>query len=63
MTRLARLVLPGWVHHATQRDNNRQVIFFSDNGRLLYLKLLAKYFILHGLALIAYCLMDNHTLP
>jgi putative transposase len=61
MTRFARLVLPGWVHHATQRGNNRQVVFNSDNDRLLYLKLLAKYFILHGLALIGYCLMDNHT--
>ena len=60
MTRLARLVLPGWVHHVTQRGNNRQVVFYSDNDRLLYLKLLAKYFIMHGLALIAYCLMDNH---
>ncbi len=61
MTRFARLVLPGWVHHVTQRGNNRQIIFISDVSRLLYLRLLAQYFPMHGLALIGYCLMGNHV--
>ncbi len=61
MTRPARLVLPGSVHHITQRGNNRQNVFYSDNERLVYLRLLGKYFPRHGLALIGYDLMTNHV--
>jgi hypothetical protein len=59
MARLARLVIPGWVHHVTQRGNNRHAIFYSDNERLGYLRLIAEYFPLHGLALVGYDLMTN----
>ncbi|HYK89232.1 MAG TPA: transposase, partial [Acidobacteriota bacterium] len=61
MTRLVRLVLPGWVHHVTQRGNNRQSVFYSNNDRLVYLRLLAKYFSLHCLTLVGFDLMTNHT--
>ena len=54
MTRLARLVIPGWVHHVTQRGNNRQAVFYSDNERLVYLRLVGEYFPLDGLTLVGY---------
>ncbi len=54
MTRLRRQVIPGWVHHFTQRGNNRQAVFYSDNERLVYLALVAEYFPLHGLTLVGY---------
>lgn len=37
MPRRARLVLPGVAHHVTQRGNNRQHVFFSDEDRAAYL--------------------------
>jgi len=30
MARLSRIVIPGVPHHATQRGNRRQPIFFSE---------------------------------
>jgi len=40
MPRLARAVAVGFAHHITQRGNNRQDVFFVDDGRLVYLELL-----------------------
>jgi len=51
----------GWVHHVTQRGNNRQAVFYSDNERLVYLRLVGEYFPLHGLTLVGYNLMTNHS--
>ena len=62
MTRLARLVIPGWVHHFTQRGNNRQAVFYSDSERLVYLRLIREYFPLHGLTLVGYNMMTNHSI-
>ncbi len=58
---MARVVAAGMPHHVTQRGNNRQRIFDSDQDRLLYLKLLGEYSARHGLLLWGYCLMDNHV--
>ena len=60
MPRMARAVAVGVPHHVTQRGNNRQRIFDSDQDRLLYLKILGEYSARHGLFLWGYCLMDNH---
>ena len=60
MPRAARLVLPGLPHHVTQRGNNRQDVFFTDDDRELYLRLLAEQVELHGVRLVAWCLMTNH---
>jgi putative transposase len=43
MPRVARIVVPGLPHHITQRDNNRQVVFHTDEQRELYLELLKKH--------------------
>jgi putative transposase len=61
MARLARIVLPGWPHHVTQRGNHRQTVFFSDQDRLTFLDLLKHHFSLHKLSLLGYNLMGNHT--
>lgn len=45
----------------TQRGNNRQDVFFVDDDRKAYLSLLKRYSALHGLRVLAYCLMTNHV--
>jgi putative transposase len=61
MPRIARIVAPGYPHHITQRGNNRARVFFDDEDRQTYLKLLAGYGRKHTLEIWAYCLMDNHV--
>jgi putative transposase len=61
MTRRPRIVIPGWVHHVTQRGNHRQTVFFSAHDRAVYLSLLGEYFPTYEIRLIGYDLMDNHV--
>lgn len=61
MPRMARVVVPGWPHHVTQRGNHRQSVFFSDRDREVYLRRLLKYLGPYGTGLIGYCLMSNHV--
>lgn len=61
MGRSARIVVPGWPHHVTQRGNHRQTLFFGDRDRTVYLEMLAKYKLLYHLSLPGYCLMTNHA--
>lgn len=60
MPRIARIIAPGYPHHITQRGNNRANVFFDDEDRLIYLKLLAVYSQKHHFKIWAYCLMSNH---
>lgn len=61
MPRIARIIAPGFPHHITQRGNNRAPVFFDDEDRQTYLKLLAGYAKKHQVRIWAYCLMDNHV--
>ncbi len=61
MPRFARVVAVGTPHHVTQRGNNRQAVFQSDQDRVLYLKLLRERSERHHLRIWGYCLMDNHV--
>ncbi len=61
MPRLPRLIIPGVAHHLTQRGNRRQIVFFSDSDKSLYLKLLADALEGSRIRLLAYCLMTNHV--
>jgi len=61
MGRLARVVIPGVPHHVTQRGNDRQQIFFSDEDRGHYLGLYRHYSRRFGVRTLAYCLMANHV--
>ena len=61
MPRIARLVIPGWPHHVTQRGNQRQVVFFRDRDRQVYLNLWGKYQVLYHATLVGFGLMTNHV--
>jgi len=61
MPRFARLVLPGVPHHVIQRGNRRQKVFFSDEDKKAYLRILKEQSEIYGVQYWAYCLMDNHV--
>ncbi|OQX07189.1 MAG: transposase [Desulfobulbaceae bacterium A2] len=61
MPRIARIIAPGYPHHVTQRGNNRSPVFFDDEDRHTYLRLLTVYARTHAMQIWAYCLMDNHV--
>jgi len=48
-------------HHVTQRGNNRQDVFFVDDDRRVYLRLLKERCEASGVQVLAYCLMTNHV--
>jgi putative transposase len=58
---MARIVIPGLAHHITQRGNNRQDVFFTDDDRRAYLGILRKQSERFGLVVLGYCLMTNHV--
>jgi len=60
MPRVARIVIPDFPHHITQRSNNRQDVFFLDDDRLVYLNLLKEQAAKFGLQVQGWCLMTNH---
>jgi putative transposase len=60
MARKARVVAAGVPYHVTQRGNNRQSVFLSDDDRRYYLTVLRDRSRQAGLRLLGYCLMTNH---
>lgn len=61
MARLARIVLPGYPHHVTQRGNRRQETFFCNDDYDFYLDLAFRFAREFSVKIEAYCLMPNHT--
>lgn len=61
MPRVARIVVPGYPHHVTQRGNRRQRIFFDAADYQSYLCLLNEMRVTAGVDVWAYCLMPNHV--
>ncbi len=61
MSRIARIVYPGYPHHIVQRGNNKQPILGDNRDKYFYLGLLKKYAHQDGCKVHAYCLMSNHT--
>ena len=61
MARLARVVLPGYPHHVTQRGNRRQAVFFQQEDYDTYLGLLKEWCGKENVEIWAYCLMTNHV--
>lgn len=59
--RIARIVVPDYPHHVTQRGNNKRDVFFDDEDRKTYLSLLSKYSAEYPFKVWAYCLMPNHV--
>src|SRR5689334_156907 len=61
MPRQARVVALDCPHHITQRGNDRQTVFVSNQDRLQYLEFLKDKSYEHGLRILSYCLMTNHV--
>lgn len=61
MPRIARITAAGFPHHIVHRGNHRENIFFDENDRFKYLKLLKKYAVKWESPILAYCLMTNHV--
>lgn len=61
MARLARIVLPGMLHHVTQRGNGRAKVFFTLEDYALYKRLLVEHCRLADVGIWAWCLMPNHV--
>ena len=60
MPRVARRIVPGFPHHITQRGTNRQIVFYTQQDRRVYLELLRENSRQAGVRILAYCLMVNH---
>jgi putative transposase len=61
MARTARLVVPGYPHHVTQRGNRRQTTFFSVADYRRYVAEIASAKGDAGVDVLAWCLMPNHV--
>ena len=61
MARMARVVVPHFPHHVTQRGSRRQTIFFGPDDYRAYRQLMARFCREAGTAVWAYCLMPNHV--
>ncbi len=61
MPRTARIVVPNYPYHITQRGNYRHKIFENEENRFKYLNWINEYSKKYNLTLLAYCLMNNHV--
>lgn len=61
MPRIARLVVPDYPHHITQRGNYRQDVFKGDADRIQYLEFISYYSKKYHLEILGYCIMNNHV--
>jgi putative transposase len=61
MPRSARIVIPDVPHHVTQRGNNGQDVFFTDDDRRTYLATLRDRCEAADVRVLGYCLMTNHV--
>ena len=61
MSRLPRIVIPGYPHHVTQRGNRRAQTFFNKEDYLLYKDLLSEAAEKSNTEIWAYCFMPNHV--
>ena len=61
MPRVARTVLVNLPHHITHRGNRRSTVFYSNQDRERYLRLLRGASVRYEMDLWAYCLMSNHV--
>lgn len=61
MARFARLVVPGFPHHITQRGVRSMDIFSDSEDRIKYLSFLKEESARSGMDILAWCLMTNHV--
>ncbi|MEM9748355.1 MAG: transposase [Actinomycetota bacterium] len=60
MTRPRRIDQPGMIHHVMNRGVDRRPVFFADQDRLEFGRLLGEIHDRFDVIVLAYCLMDNH---
>jgi putative transposase len=60
MGRPHRVEVPGGTYHVTTRGSNRQPIYWTDEDRWLFLRLLGIVTVKYSWTVLAYCLMTNH---
>jgi putative transposase len=60
MPRTARIVIPKYPYHVTQRGNYRQEIFQDREDQIKYLSWIEEYSKKYQMLVYAYCLMNNH---
>ncbi len=58
---MARIVVPGYPHHVTQRGGRKLRTFFRNSDYVAYLELLKELRDKAGVSILAYCLMPNHV--
>ena len=61
MSRLSRIIAPGYPHHIIQRGNRRQQTFFCDEDYSAYIKLTSEWCRKCNVEVWSYCLMPNHV--
>ncbi len=61
MARMARVVIPNYPHHVTQRGNRRQKTFFCEDDYCYYIELITEFSRQSGTQVWTYCLMPNHV--
>ena len=59
---MARVAVPFYPHHVTQRGNRRQRTFFGDDDDSIYVELMAEFCRRAGTRVWTYCLIPNHVL-
>lgn len=60
MPRCARSVSITGYYHVYDRGNSKQIIFEDDSDRYRFLSDISDRFVRHEVAVLAWCLMDNH---
>jgi putative transposase len=58
---MARVVVPSYPYHVTQRGNRRQKTFFCEDDYCYYIELMSEFTKEAGTEIWAYCLMPNHV--
>mgnify|MGYP000861830113 FL=1 len=60
MPRCAREISLTGYYHVFDRGNSKQIIFEDDSDRYRFLSDISDRFACHDVAVLAWCLMDNH---
>jgi putative transposase len=60
MGRPLRIEIPGGMYHLMSRGSNREQIYWKDDDRWLFLRLLGIVSVKYAWTVLAYCLMTNH---
>ncbi|MDD2558247.1 MAG: transposase, partial [Desulfuromonas sp.] len=60
MSRPLRIEFEGALYHITARGNRQESIFYGDDDRYTFLRVLGKVIVRYNWVCHAYCLMDNH---